>query len=624
MGEETECVSLLRRSYQESARNFTELTKMNLLEKKRVTRDLDLLYANVEKSCSEGLSTKDLSRALSNLRLAQLRTALSIRNDPAARGINDPDLNKALDRFTADEYAMVEKLERFSNIDSLNSQSITTLLVNKDDQIYRLIKEWYEDNMEDFLGAIDLLSGRNVRGEVASALEERYRNRFQKLVEGIVDYIQQDPGQIRKLFINYENSMKNALQIESKRLEARKKIVDLVSSEEFEDAHDRASSIIMLGKAKNIDALAKSDADGVIRSLKLIEAKMREAIADLEDERGKLENDPEMKINPVLKEIEKNRLVELVEEASIKRETIVGDIEQLENLKSLAIMSSSGAHKSYGSTYSCTYDEVSLRKHLFFESTTNFLRNGDNVPLYVARYRYSGNIRNKVLVNAMERLSDEPLFSDRGREISKSWSTEFILRKFMSDVRVGLNLTYIAHDALFLGGKDSKGSGIDETPCDVEDFTEVYSSLVQYTRDRDCYFISIIGSPNGYSKDLIDMVTRQDGKGLSGTNVLILLRDMKSGEVFYNASDPCGKYLGSLLSSGKDLETVNYETVRNETLSESGVTGVARMKTICKLSSLSEAEVTRAWKRLESERTGKIDQINGEFVFRLAAKNGGT
>ena len=151
MGEETECVSLLRRSYQESTRNFTELTRMDLLDKKRVARDLDLLYANVEKSCSEGLSTKDLFRALSNLRLAQLRTALSIRNDPATRGVNDPDLNKTVDRFTADEYAMVEKLEHFSNIDSLNSQSITTLLVNKDDQIYRLIKEWYEENMEDFL-----------------------------------------------------------------------------------------------------------------------------------------------------------------------------------------------------------------------------------------------------------------------------------------------------------------------------------------------------------------------------------------------------------------------------------------------------------------------------------------
>ena len=91
---------------------------------------------------------RSMESGLANFKLAQLKISLALKKETEGKTINDNDISRIISKFTDDEYEAMEKLDKFSKIDSLNSESITTLLMNKDDQIYRLIKEWYEENME--------------------------------------------------------------------------------------------------------------------------------------------------------------------------------------------------------------------------------------------------------------------------------------------------------------------------------------------------------------------------------------------------------------------------------------------------------------------------------------------
>ncbi len=196
---ESECITIFRRALQEAGRDYMDIVTMDTSGRKRMMRDLDNYYSTIGTRCSDKIGMEMAKSALANIKLAQLKISLSFRKESENKTIDDQEIEQYVRKFTDDEYEAVEKLEHFSKIDSMNSESIRTLLINRDDQIYRLIKEWYNENMENFLSTIDILSGKNVRGEISQAMEEKYRNRFQKITEGVISFIQIDPGQIKKL-----------------------------------------------------------------------------------------------------------------------------------------------------------------------------------------------------------------------------------------------------------------------------------------------------------------------------------------------------------------------------------------------------------------------------------------
>ena len=261
-------------------------------------RDLDSYYSTISTRCAEKIGMEMAKSALANIKLAQLKISLSFKKDMESKSFNDQEIEQFIRKFSEDEYESVEKLEHFSRIDSMNSDSIRTLLINRDDQIYRLIKEWYNENMDNFLNTIDILSGKNVRGEISQAMEEKYRTRFQKITEGVISFIQIDPGQIKKLFNNYERVMKMALDLENRRGKIEKELGDLISGNEMTDIYNRVSEAITLLRNKDLKRLSAVDIDSPLRELKDFQSKMKNKIMELENEKGRLNSDPDISGNP--------------------------------------------------------------------------------------------------------------------------------------------------------------------------------------------------------------------------------------------------------------------------------------------------------------------------------------
>ncbi len=615
-----DCLSGLRRAYNESSRDFNELLRMDLISKKRLFAEMEGLYNSMQSNCGESLSSQVLQSGLANIKLAQLKVALALKKDIQGKTINDSDISRIISKFTDDEFDSMEKLDRFSKIDSLNSESITTLLMNKDDQIYRLIKEWYEDNMEDFLASIDLLSGKNVRGEISKGMEEKYRTRFDKLSEGIIGYIQKDPGQIRKMFVNYENAIKRAMNIENRRVEVERELRELLSSQELLRLNDEFKSVLALAQSGNVDELRKKDIDSMIKGFNDFNIKIKGKISEVESEIGKMETDFEMKANPFLKDIEKKRLEALVEEAnSSYPNSVLTPLNSLQTIKELTIALSGGASKSFDTSYSVSEDQARLRRDSFFESVLISLSRQENISFFVPLFSANVNIRKKDMARKLREM--EQSSSGKVQSVGKEMMAYFnIPRIFRPDIRFALDLAFLGHDETFQSTSRA-GIGIDQTPVNIRDVSEHYSKLLLSASDLNMYIISIIGSPNGFSPDVIKYVQNESNSGLSGRTVSLILKDTRDGNIYYDKNDPTSAEVVKILTGSEDKSEKNYKAVKEATMAECSITGITRSKTICMVTSLPEDDVIIAWKRMEKEGLGKSDSVNGENVFRVATKN---
>ncbi|MCL5787763.1 MAG: hypothetical protein M1581_04035 [Candidatus Thermoplasmatota archaeon] len=617
---ESDCLLNLRRAYTESSRDFNEILRMNLIAKKRLYAEMDALYSNMENNCGESLSLQVMKSGLANLKLAQLKIALALKKEIEGKTINDNDVTRTITNFTDDEYNSMEKLDKFSKIDSLSSESITTLLMNRDDQVYRLIREWYEDNMEDFLSTIDLLSGKNVRGEISKGLEEKYRTRFDKISEGIIGYIQKDPGQIKKMFINYENALKKVMNIEDKRATVEMELREILVSPDLIRANDEFKSLLALAKSGSMDELKKKDLEALIRNFNDISLKLKNKIAEAESEKGKLETDFEMRGNPFLKDIESRRLDSLLADANSSYSSmIMSPLKTLDSIKELINMVSSGRNATFDSSYSVSEDQARLKRNSFFESTFLSFSKRDNIELYIPSLSYTATLRKKDVTRKLREVSDNLTTGER--RISKGLTTFFNFpRVFKPDVRFGINFMFIAHDATFKSTALA-GTGLDQTPVIIKDISEYYANLLSDATDLNIHMISIIGSPNGFAPEVLQYIQNANNNGLSGSNVTIVLKDTRDGQIFFDKEDKTSVQVANILSGSEDESEKNYQSVKKETISECFITGVTRNKTISRSTGLSESEISLAWKRMENEGIGKIDKINGEEVFRSSGKD---
>ena len=638
---ESDCLSNLRRSYTESSRDLNEIIRMDLVTKKRLFAELESLYSSMESRCGESLSVQVMQSGLANFKLAQLKISLALKKETEGKTINDNDISRIISKFTDDEYEAMEKLDKFSKIDSLNSESITTLLMNKDDQIYRLIKEWYEENMEDFLGSIDILSGKNVRGEIAKGMEEKYRTRFDKISEGIIGYIQKDPGQIRKMFINYENAIKRVMNLENKRMQVERELREILSSPELLRLNDDFRAILALAQSGNVDELRKKDIDSLIRGFNDFNIKITGKIAEVESEKGKLLSDFEMRSNPVLKDIEERRLDSLLDEA---RETypsmVLNPLRSLDAVKSLTISLSGGSSTNFDSSYSVSADQARLRRDAFFENTFLSFSGRDSIEVFIPSMSFSAVVRKKDMAKKIREMEESvktiPIISlqptsngirikneesESLAPISRGVTAYFnISRIFRPDVRFAFNFTFITHDDTFKKMASVGGTGMDQTPVNIKDISEHYAGLLSTASEMNMYVVSIVGSPNGFSEEVIKYVQNLNNNGLSGSSVSIILKDTRDGKIYYDKDDKTSEQIVSVISGAADQEEKDYQAVKTETMSECSITGVARNKTIARATGLPEEKVSKAWKRMEKEGLGKIDTVNGEEVFRIAEK----
>ncbi|MHB1439149.1 MAG: hypothetical protein ACYCSO_01630 [Cuniculiplasma sp.] len=617
---ESECITIFRRALQEAGKDYRDITTMDSSSRKRLMRDLDSYYSTISTRCAEKIGMEMAKSALANIKLAQLKISLSFKKDMESKSFNDQEIEQFIRKFSEDEYESVEKLEHFSRIDSMNSDSIRTLLINRDDQIYRLIKEWYNENMDNFLNTIDILSGKNVRGEISQAMEEKYRTRFQKITEGVISFIQIDPGQIKKLFNNYERVLKMALDLENRRGKIEKELGDLISGNEMTDIYNRVSEAITLLRNKDLKRLSAVDIDSPLRELKDFQSKMKNKIMELENEKGRLNSDPDISGNPELKQIESKRIDNLIREANSKlEEEIESQITTINTMKQLIVQSSRGGTGIVDPSFSCTEEEARIREVSFFESADSLLNDEKSIKLSNPRMDFEGKVKIKDIMNKYY-VTEMPEFvtSDNFPLRSRGVVYRYIKKRFLrSDVRISLAFIFNIHEsALFRSDKNIK-LGIDQHPFNNEDLARILGILIENSNNEGSFVIGVIGSPNGFEESVINQIRNISNSGIESKNFLIILRDMRDGTVYWDENNAQATEIRDILMAKDQAPSKDkIEKIRKETLDELKISGVARLKSISRITDCSLKDVIYVWKIMEKENSGIQSKIQDEEVFK--------
>lgn len=617
---ESECITIYRRALQEAGKDYRDILAMDSGEKKRMMRDLENYYATIGSRCAEKIGMEMAKSAMANIKLAQLKISLSFKKDAETKTFEDQEIGQYTRKFTEDEYEAVDKLERFSRIDSMNSDSIKSLLINRDDQIFRLIKEWYNENMENFLSTIDILSGKNVRGEISQAMEEKYRNRFQKITEGVISFIQIDPGQIKKLFNNYERVLKLSLDLENRRAKIESELTDMISGNELDQIYNKVVEATILLKNRDLENLRGFEIDSPLKELRSFEVKMKGKINELENEKGRLSSDPDIAGNPELRIIELKRIESLIHDSNYKLENeIESQISTLETLKKLIAFSGKGGKGILDPAFACTEEEARVREVAFFESIDSLFTDEKYLKLSNPRMDFVGSVRVRDIINRyssseMNELGQNMEYPVRSRGIMY----RYVKRRFIrNDVRISVAFIYNVHEEELYRKEGKVGIGIDQHPFNNVDLAKMLGILIENSNTENSFVIAVIGSPNGFEGSVIEQVKNISNSGMDSKNFLILLKDMRNGSVYYNENNSQAAEINDILMAkdqppGKE----KIEKIRKETLDELKISGVARLKSIVKIADCSTKDAVYVWKMMEKEGLGSQSKVQDEEVFK--------
>ncbi len=605
-----DCISLLRRSYEESSRDLNELSGMEITSRKALLRELESLNGLMRNGCQQNLGNQAFQSALSNFQLSIGKIALSIMKS-VGENSKDPETRRITGMFNQKEYEAIENLEKFTRLDHLNSDDICSILMNEDDRIYPLIKEWCQENTEDLMGSMEEHSDSGIRSSLHAAMDERYKLRLQKINEGVVKYLQKEPGQVRKLFLNYENSMKGIVRMESKRREAERALAEKINSKEMSEVMESSMEIANLAMERNVDELGRKDIAGCLNSLSRMGNEMESVLDQLREERLQLFRDPELKRNKSLMDMEISRIDGLISRADkfiaekIKRPMAIIEAINLVGAKN-------GETGSTGEI--CNLDTAIIRRTQFFQNLSDALKKMGNTSLFIPSYGRNIHMKNRDIREITDSIRNT--LSSSNENISTSLNFKIREQSFLKhDMSMEIFLMYHAHDS-----KLKEEPGIDARPFDMTDLAEIYGTMLHNSSGEESFMMCVAASPIGFSEEVVKAVENPKGIALSSGNSMIVLMDMKDGSIIYNGNDMHLARAARMICGKESVEDEHYRKIIEATEEESRTAGIVRKRTIMKQTGIDDTEISMIWKKMEKEGFGKLDTVQGDEVFRQEAE----
>lgn len=612
---ENECGNMLRSALIIVNKEIRDISTTDLRRRIQDFRQLEEFSSRYEARCGQHLSQQVRNNDIASFKLAELKLAYTMHEEELSDG--DSQLAGPITKkFTDDEYDAFRLYEKFGRIDMLRDNEIASALVNRDEQIYRIIKEWYEEQMDTFLNLLDPMdTTHTISGLISVAMRDRYNSRFQKIRDGIIAYIKQDPGQLRKLFSNYEGMIDSIVNSENLRIQTENDMRNLLSGDEIESVFDDFQTLTTYVQRRELDKLASMDIDGLSNRVKNLTNIIETKRGELERERDRLDNDPEMRLNSTLRANERGRIEESISKATsyidrLQREIMEGIVDlkdisvQMENIK---------AEGGIPDEKGVTHDEAYMLKEQFFQDVRRVLEERapfklkDPIAHYELKVKEGGDF---IVDNwSMEHFNlqsgeNEPMVS------ASIMSYEFWKHRIIStDSNIALKAAVLLHEKV---NKDNK---IDMYQIGIADFAPLYARLISDSQSEAAFNYVVVGSPNGFTESLIKQVSGETkGSPLRGRRLCLVLRDLKTGRTYFDGSNPEAKEFVSLLVEVEE-EKGKTKLLKARTLEECKKVGVVRLAFMLKETSATEDEMLEAWKELEKDRKGKITRLEGETVF---------
>ncbi|MEM0156222.1 MAG: hypothetical protein QW597_06475 [Thermoplasmataceae archaeon] len=614
---ESECGDMLRAALILSNRDTKDISSLSVRQRVEEFSRMEEYYSKYETGCARHMSSDIRNKDLATFRFAQLKAAYTLQTEI----LNESDGQLAMPvtrRFSKDEYEAFSLFDRFSALDTMKEGDIATALVNKNEQIYRIIKEWYNDQMDNFLKLLDPSeASKKISGMVSVAMRDRYNSRFQKIRAGIISYLNQDPGQLRKLFYNYEEMMQSLSKSERKRLDLEEAIRGILSGEEADSLFDEFLTLSSYVQRRDLVGIASVDIRDLNKRTRVLLGKIDSAKMELERERDKIDNDPDMRANNTLLENEKVRINATIAMAETFRERLVNEIlKGLEDLAEISAQMEIAKKEGKLPEDECvTQAQAQLLKEQFFQDLRRSMV--EMAPFTIRNPNTGLDFRVKPGERSSDNWRSEDFVIQAGPDEPKLYVSEMGI-DLMKHGILSNNHGISVRAAVLFHERLNEKHKVDMYQVNLSDIAPLYARLIADSQQSGSFTYVMVGSPNGFAEDLLRGITG-DGNGIQikGRSLRIILRDLKTGKLYYDVSDPDSKNFATI-AAGRDFQEKQIGLFKARTLVECEKAGVVRSALIQKITESSEDEVISAWKQLEKEKKGKIRKIEGETVFETA------
>ena len=465
-------------------------------------------FSRYLRECARGYS-KDVDRLIrGKYMLAQLMLAASFR-------VNGEDVPEVTGSFTEEEYNVLMDLEELKEIDFLSVQDLVEFIERREGRVYEMVKKYYERGYY-------MLDRKwtGMRGHLALALAERYKERRMKIEEAVIEYIKRRPLTV------FIGEIEEAVR---KALEARK------AREEAARAARRAEEGL-----ERVEALVSTPA-GVERLTSIEEAVslVNRLARELEETRRRL----------LEKEEELERIREKYAEESSGREIVEAELEALRGrMRELEALLDE---------YKASLSMLEAEKTALTEKLQELKEGLEGVgPGNLVSSEEAWALENSLVERIYRKLSDGVKLFDpvRGEARSIVWTKRiyYSLRGGGKPQGKGIQLQLlrglvrkrkdVVVDAVTLIHADEYDTkGWDQKPASLGDLMQLLEDRLGEAGGADYYHILVISSPTGFTEKAKNFVGSSGPSGFASRNITLYLVDPVRGELYYNRMDPAAE-----------------------------------------------------------------------------------
>lgn len=211
--DEKECNSYMDKLMAVGDSDIEDLRSREFDWKVRKFNEVKLAKEQFEERCSAKYLPEIRKSISSQFDFDLVKLMCVMRNEPETAGTS---IEEEIRKTSMEEINAVERLESFSGIDALDSSKITEALERKHGHIYDIMKNWYNNQMEEFNQILEATPQTKMRNSIKREVMSRYDRRFETLSRGIIDYMKKDSTAAARLFNEYTEVVNRAYEAQSR------------------------------------------------------------------------------------------------------------------------------------------------------------------------------------------------------------------------------------------------------------------------------------------------------------------------------------------------------------------------------------------------------------------------
>lgn len=515
----------------------------------RKLNDLRFAKEQFEEKCSANYMQEVRKGLLSQFDFDMLKLICVLKDNPKIIGTGMEEL---INQASSEEISAVERLESFSELDAYDSDKVREALERKSGQIYEIIKNWYNNQMDEFNKILEATPQSKIRNSIRREILNRYDKRFEVITDGLAKYIKKDSTAAARLFNEYTDIVDGVYELQNKWDEIVASL-EYVPINETERKYDTLETREM-EKADVIGNLMREirtdpDTGGVLQKIKesygeLISdhEELRESISKKIDEIATIIDRGEglirgMELKSSTEDDPKARAVQLSQ-----REYLASRIEDMRSsllrlqdyedhveahlvkhrasLDDAADLSRQGGNEGL-----VTLDQVRIQ---VVDLLSRLVRKMEEaLPLRIQDPLRKGEIRITSKNELRSYLHEENRSSSDGNLSITGSSFRFFKKRILSrPLKLDFSFFYLIH-------RDRYSTySVDSRPVSLPEFVDLILYFLDNSASRENATYLALASPTGFDRRIVDYLSGD--KRLIARNLTILIVDPESGSIHVN------------------------------------------------------------------------------------------